>query len=70
MKNHVFLEKTKRKELSKDSAEFRSLHIYTTVSTNDSSKNQASLILSCRGGLGEAPYNPPRHLPHRDARMR
>ena len=25
-------------------------------------KKQASKLLSCRGGLGEAPYNTPRHL--------
>ena len=31
------------------------------VSLKDSSKKQASQLLSCRGGLGEAPYNTPRH---------
>ena len=31
------------------------------VSLKDSSKKQTSQLLSCRGGLGEAPYNTPRH---------
>ena len=31
------------------------------VSLKDSSKKQVSQLLSCRGGLGEAPYNTPRH---------
>ena len=31
------------------------------VSLEGSSKKQASQLLSCRGGLGEAPYNTPRH---------
>ena len=30
-------------------------------SINDFLKKQASKLLSCRGGLGEAPYNTPRH---------
>jgi len=31
------------------------------VSLKDPSKKQGSQLLSCRGGLGEAPYNTPRH---------
>ena len=33
------------------------------ASIKDFLKKQASKFLSCRGGLGEAPYNTPRHLP-------
>ena len=31
------------------------------ASIKDFSKKQVSQLLSCRGGLGEAPYNTPRH---------